>query len=348
MCSTLTFAGTVLAAVTICAPLISAQDGAPLQTEGQKLSYASGITAGRGIKGQLPSANPTWVTRGFNDVLSGTGLLTEVELNNAMTELQTHLTAQQANMPNVYASVNAVTDALARHAITEAQASVALAEIENRVAPQDQIRHNALEFTTTAIQQNRTARFSYVCGAAFARSLQRESPDVSMDFVIRGIRDGLSGRALLLTPQELRASAAQLKKRAATTAAAAQGKQGEAVLAENKIRQDIHTLESGLQYKILKAGGGRTPTVDDTVVCHYRGTLLDGTEFGNSYQQNVPGVFEVQRVMAGWREALQLMPAGSKWQLFVPGHLANLSGIGVQPNTTVIFELELLSINGKP
>ena len=124
---------------------------------------------------------------------------------------------------------------------------------------------------------------------------------------------------------------------------------GEAFLAENKNRKGVVTLESGLQYKILKVGQGETPRLDDTVEVHYRGSLIDGTEFYNSRTRThgPPGVFPVRRAIAGWREALQLMPAGSTWQLFVPPHLAfGERGAGgvIRPNTTLVFEAELVSI----
>jgi len=128
-------------------------------------------------------------------------------------------------------------------------------------------------------------------------------------------------------------------------------KEGEAFLAENKTKDGVVALPSGLQYKILKEGDGKKPTADDAVVCNYRGTLLDGTEFDSSFKRNQPATFPVKGVIKGWTEALQLMPAGSKWQLFIPPSLgygergaANLIG----PNATLIFEVELISIQGKP
>jgi hypothetical protein len=121
---------------------------------------------------------------------------------------------------------------------------------------------------------------------------------------------------------------------------------GEAFLARNRAADGVVTLKSGLQYRVLKAGDGRRPTLEDTVVVHYRGTLLDGTEFGNSYRDGRPGTFPLRASIAGWREALQLMPAGSKWQLFVPPHLAygERGGGAIGPNATLIFEAELVSV----
>ena len=125
-------------------------------------------------------------------------------------------------------------------------------------------------------------------------------------------------------------------------------KEGEAFLAANKTKEGVVTLESGLQYKILKAGDGKKPALADTVVVHYRGTLVDGTEFGSSYRNGRPGTFPLRAAIEGWRQALQLMPAGSKWQLFVPPYLAyGKQGAGpVGPNATLIFEVELSSGGG--
>ena len=124
-------------------------------------------------------------------------------------------------------------------------------------------------------------------------------------------------------------------------------KKGDAFFAENKTKQDVVTLASGLQYKILKAGDGKTPAENDTVVCHYRGTLIDGAEFDSSYKRNQPATFPVKGVIKGWIEALQLMSVGSKWQLFIPPELAygaHGAGRDIGPNATLIFEVELLAI----
>jgi FKBP-type peptidyl-prolyl cis-trans isomerase FklB len=127
-------------------------------------------------------------------------------------------------------------------------------------------------------------------------------------------------------------------------------KDGEAFLAANKSKEGVVALPSGLQYKILTAGNGIKPAAEDTVVCNYRGTLIDGTEFDSSYKRNQPSSFGVSKVIKGWTEALQLMPVGSKWQLFIPASLAygerRRSNI-ISPNSTLIFEVELLSIQGK-
>ena len=128
-------------------------------------------------------------------------------------------------------------------------------------------------------------------------------------------------------------------------------KEGDAFLTENKKKDGVVTLSDGLQYKILKAGEGRKPTDDDTAEVRYRGTLINGTEFDKSSADGAPETFKVSGVIAGWKEALKLMPVGSKWQLFIPPDLAygtQGSGRGIGPNATLIFEVELVGIKETP
>ena len=127
-------------------------------------------------------------------------------------------------------------------------------------------------------------------------------------------------------------------------------KDGAAFLAANATKPGVVTLPSGLQYKILSPGTGPKPTATDSVICNYRGTLLDNTEFDSSYKRGQPATFPVGGVIKGWTEALQLMPVGSKWQLFIPTDLAygdRGAGADIGPGATLIFEVELLSIQGK-
>ncbi len=124
-------------------------------------------------------------------------------------------------------------------------------------------------------------------------------------------------------------------------------KEGETFLAENAKREGVNTLESGLQYEILTEGSGKTPNAADQVKCHYHGTLIDGTVFDSSVQRGEPAVFPVGGVIAGWVEALQLMPIGSKWKLYVPSNLAygeHGAGQQIEPHKTLVFEVELLEI----
>jgi FKBP-type peptidyl-prolyl cis-trans isomerase FklB len=149
--------------------------------------------------------------------------------------------------------------------------------------------------------------------------------------------------ALTTLQSELRKKQDELKEQAG----AANKKEGDAFLVANKTKPGVVTLPSGLQYKVLKEGTGAKPTASDTVVCEYRGTLINGTEFDSSYKRGQPATFGVGQVIKGWTEALQLMPVGSKWQLVLPSDLAygdKGAGADIGPNATLIFEVELLSI----
>jgi len=189
-----------------------------------------------------------------------------------------------------------------------------------------------------------------------ASNLQKQSVPVDPDLVLKGLKDGLGGKTLL-TEEEARAAIMevqmQLRKQQEEKAkqlGEANKKEGETFLAANKSKPDVVTLPSGLQYKILQAGTGAKPTATDTVVCNYKGTLISGTEFDSSYKRGQPASFAVNGVIKGWTEALQLMPVGSKWQLFIPSDLAygeRGAGADIGPNATLIFEVELLSIKEK-
>ena len=200
-------------------------------------------------------------------------------------------------------------------------------------------------------------KFSYALGMNLGSGLHKQSVDVDPAIFLRGLKDGLAAGKTLLTEQEAQATLVQmqndLRKKAQekTQQLAVSNKQtGDAFLASNKAQEGVITLPSGLQYKILKEGAGPKPAATDSVVCNYRGTLLDGTEFDSSYKRGQPATFQVNGVIKGWTEALQLMPVGSKWQLVIPSDLAyGERGAGQQigPNSTLIFEVELLSIQPK-
>jgi len=205
---------------------------------------------------------------------------------------------------------------------------------------------------------------SYAIGADLGNKLKTAEIDVDPAILSRAIKDVLSGAKPALTDDEIRAKLMDLSKGLQAKQQEAQKKQaeankvigeknrkdGDAFLAENKGKQGVVTLASGLQYKILKAGDGPKPTAADTVSCNYRGTLLDGKEFDSSYKRGQPASFPVGGVIKGWTEALQLMPVGSKWQLFIPADLAygdRQAGPDITPGSTLIFEVELLSIQDK-
>jgi FKBP-type peptidyl-prolyl cis-trans isomerase len=203
-------------------------------------------------------------------------------------------------------------------------------------------------------------RVSYAVGVEMSRDIKREHVEVDPDLVARGLQDGLTGKPLLLSDIELKDTVAAFnnaRKETARTAAEEARKRGEAFLVENAKRPGVTSLPSGLQYEVLKTGTeGKPPTDGDVAVCHYRGTLIDGTEFDSSYGRPVPLTFRVGSVIPGWREALHHMPVGSKWKLFVPPQLGygeqgikTKSGRSVPPNATLVFELELLGVRqGEP
>jgi len=190
-------------------------------------------------------------------------------------------------------------------------------------------------------------------------SLHKQSVEVDPNILAQGMKAALTGGKTLLTLQEAQAALMEVQndvrqKQIAKLQAldAANKKEGDVFLATNKTKEGVVTQPSGLQYKILKEGTGAKPTASDTVVCNYRGTLLNGTEFDSSYKRNEPATFPLNGVIKGWTEALQLMPVGSKWQLFVPSTLAygerGTPDGTIGPGSTLIFEVELLSIQEKP
>jgi FKBP-type peptidyl-prolyl cis-trans isomerase len=199
---------------------------------------------------------------------------------------------------------------------------------------------------------------SYAIGMNWGTGLHKQGIDVDSAALVQGMKDALAGSKTLLTEDEARAALMQLQSEVQAQQQAklkqegeAGKKEGDAFLAANKGKEGIVTLPSGLQYKILKEGSGAKPTADDSVVCNYKGTLINGTEFDSSYKRGEPATFPVGGVIKGWTEALQLMPVGSKWQLFIPADLAygarGTPGGPIGPNSTLIFEVELLSIKDK-
>jgi FKBP-type peptidyl-prolyl cis-trans isomerase FklB len=200
-------------------------------------------------------------------------------------------------------------------------------------------------------------KVSYAIGADLASKIKTSSIDIDSTILTQALKDTLSGGKMLMTEDEIHTTLAGLSRQLQAKQAAAakeigdkNKKEGEAFLTANKAKEGVVTLASGLQYKILKAGDGPKPAATDTVVCNYRGTLLDGKEFDSSYKRGQPASFPVSGVIKGWTEALQLMPVGSKWQLFIPADLAygdRQASADITPGSTLIFEVELVSIQDK-
>jgi FKBP-type peptidyl-prolyl cis-trans isomerase len=197
-------------------------------------------------------------------------------------------------------------------------------------------------------------KVSYGIGVGMARNLKRQKIEVDTAVVVQGLRDELGGIKLLMTDAELQATMEQFQKElrqklmdARKKAAGENQKEGAAFLAENKKKKGVVTRPSGLQYKILHAAKGKKPKATDTVEVNYRGTLVNGTEFDSSYKRGKPATLNIEKIIPGWKEALQLMPVGSKWQIVIPPQLAygeRGAGGDIGPNTTLIFEVELLAI----
>ena len=248
-------------------------------------------------------------------------------------------------------------------AATTSQSSQPASASSQAAAPAKPSSTTATKKTTTAAKPatglaltTQKQKASYALGMKIGSDLKRQGVAASVDAAItaRGLKDALAGSKLLLTDDQEKSALMQLQTdvRTAQEAKAKETsgparKAGEAFLAENKSKEGVVALPSGLQYKILTAGTGPKPTANDTVTCNYRGTLLNGKEFDSSYKRGQPASFPVSGVIKGWTEALQLMPVGSKWQLFIPADLAygdRGAGGDIGPGETLIFEVELISI----
>ena len=201
-------------------------------------------------------------------------------------------------------------------------------------------------------------KISYSLGMSMGSNLKRDLIDIDADILARAIKDVLAGASPLMTEQEVRETIAALQKDLTAkqqdkmkTAGEKNRKEGEVFLAANKKKGGVKTLPSGLQYKVLVEGKGKSPKATDTVSVNYRGTLIDGTEFDSSYKRGQAATFPVGGVIKGWTEALQLMKEGAKWQLFIRANLAygesGTQGGPIGPNATLIFEVELISIDKK-
>jgi FKBP-type peptidyl-prolyl cis-trans isomerase FklB len=193
------------------------------------------------------------------------------------------------------------------------------------------------------VLKNQKEKVSYIIGMDIGGNLKRQSFDIDPNILARGVQDALSGANPLLSKEEIQETMVAFQKEMMEK----QKQRGEAFLSENKKKEGVKTLPSGLQYKVIKAGTGKKPKVDDTVMVNYRGTLIDGTEFDSSFRRGQPVAFPVSGVIPGWTEALPLMQEGAKWQLFVPPNLAyGERGAGglIGPNVTLIFEVELISV----
>ena len=186
-------------------------------------------------------------------------------------------------------------------------------------------------------------KVNYSLGYQLGKDLERQELKLLPDVLLRGAEDAISGKEALIHSRQRAVALRQIKE----ARAKANLEQSQAFLAENGKKEGVQTLPSGLQYRVIQAGEGKTPGVDDSVTVHYRGTLIDGTEFDSSHKRGKPATFPVKKVIKGWKEALQLMKEGAKWELFVPPDLA-YGKLGrkktIPPNSALIFEVELISV----
>lgn len=197
-------------------------------------------------------------------------------------------------------------------------------------------------------------RISYTIGANIGQDFVTQKMDINADVLLLGIKDKMAGKEPRLTEEEMMAEIQsfqqemQAKLMAEMEQAAEKNKlEGEAFLAENAKKEGVVVTDSGLQYKITEAGEGVSPGPADVATVHYRGTLIDGTQFDSSYDRGQPATFPVGGVIPGWTEALQLMKPGAKWQIFIPSQLAygeRGAGQAIGPNATLIFDVELVSV----
>jgi FKBP-type peptidyl-prolyl cis-trans isomerase len=223
------------------------------------------------------------------------------------------------------------------------------AEAQNSSAPTTQT-------PSTQAPTTQKDKVSYGIGVGVARTLKNQGIDVNTDQLMKGLRDALSGQKLAMSDDDLNNTMSALQQEVNQKQQQARAKEaddnkkaGDAFLADNGKKDGVVTLPSGLEYKIVKTTDGQKPTDADTVTCNYRGTLIDGTEFDKS-EAGKPATFQVGMVIPGFKEALKLMPVGSTWQFFIPADLAygeRGAGNVIGPNTTLIFEVELLSIKDK-
>lgn len=198
-------------------------------------------------------------------------------------------------------------------------------------------------------------RESYSLGYQFGENLKNQSVDINLEVYTSGIRDALGRKDPQMSREEISSTIMSLRQRIMAEQQKAfeeQGaknlSEGKVFLAENGKKEGVKTLPSGLQYKVLTEGSGKTPKETENVTVHYRGTLIDGKEFDSSYKMDKPATFQVNGVIKGWTEALQLMKEGAKWQLVILPELAygeRGAGSRIPPNSTLIFEVELISVN---
>ncbi|UOG77019.1 FKBP-type peptidyl-prolyl cis-trans isomerase [Hymenobacter tibetensis] len=202
-------------------------------------------------------------------------------------------------------------------------------------------------------------QISYIIGRDLARNFAQQGLDLDVEVLAASMKEGLNGEPSRLTQEQMQAAMQQLQEQMggpdaddddnqSSSSMANNKEEGQTFLSENKNRAGVTTLPSGLQYEVITEGSGKKPTLSSSVTTHYHGTLINGNVFDSSYQRGQPATFPVNGVIAGWTEALQLMPEGSKWRLYIPSELAygkRGAGRDIGPDTALIFDVELLKVN---
>ena len=212
----------------------------------------------------------------------------------------------------------------------------------------------ASEITKEKIDSDKQVKFGYALGSDVGRNFKKQSFDFNLDAFLAGFKAAFTGAESKMTEDEIGTALQEFQTEMITKMMEERQKQaaenkaaGEKFLAENKTKEGVKTTESGLQYIVEKEGEGENPAAEDTVEVHYRGTLLDGTEFDSSYKRGEPVKFPLNRVIKGWTEGVQLMKKGAKYKFFIPSDLAygdNGAGETIAPGSTLVFEVELISI----
>ncbi|WP_417455641.1 FKBP-type peptidyl-prolyl cis-trans isomerase N-terminal domain-containing protein [Hymenobacter bucti] len=216
--------------------------------------------------------------------------------------------------------------------------------------------HSTFSVTLDTNQQ----QVSYIIGRDLARNFAQQGLELDIDTLAAALKEGLAGEPSRLDQEQMQAAMQQLQEQLGgeaeddddddtqSTTMNNNKAEGEAFLAENAQKPGVTTLPSGLQYEIITEGTGAKPTLRSSVTTHYHGTLPDGKVFDSSYQRGQPATFPVNGVIAGWTEALQLMPEGSKWRLYIPSDLAygkRGAGRDIGPDLALVFDVELLKVN---
>lgn len=204
------------------------------------------------------------------------------------------------------------------------------------------------------VLKDETARINYSVGYQIGGDFRQQEVEIRPEAVLRGIQDALSDSGTLMTPEEMRKTMGDMGKHVAELKQKKMQQIGDYTeknkqfLVENGKKPGVITTDSGLQYRVNKPGrGNKSPGLTDRVMVHYRGRLINGTEFDSSYKRGKPSIFQVNKVIKGWTEALQLMKRGDHWQLFIPAELAygaKGSGTTIPPNSTLIFDIEFISM----